>query len=157
MGTSLRLHRVVPVLPCRDLALSLGFYERQLGFVREPIEFDADSRPVDLSSEDDQEAAGERPQAQPPPEDGPDRLARVRRDEATLRLRVFDPSEWRKIERPVVRIETTDVRALFEEYERQRVFHLETRLEPREAGRLEFSFFDPDQNELTFFGSAADR
>ena len=120
-GRPFLLEQVQPVLPSRDVAASIGFYVERLGF---SLAFHQPDQPA---------------------------YAGVRRDAVELHLQWRDPEEWAQLERPMLRIVTADVEALFEELKDRGVFHDRTALRDTAWGAREFAFFDPDMNGLTFY------
>ncbi len=114
--------QVQPVLPVQDVGAAIGFYVDRLGF--------------SLAFRDS--------------EDHP-RYACVRRDGVELHLQWHDPSEWDRVERPMLRFVVPDIEALFDEYRGRDVFHDRTALRDTPWGTREFGFYDPDMNGLTFY------
>ena len=117
-----RFESVQPVLPTRDVAAAIGFFVGRLGF--ELVFADSTQEPT---------------------------YAGVRRDGVELHVQWYDPEEWSRVERPMLRFVVTDVEGLFEEYRRVEVFHEGTKLRRTAWGTREFAFFDPDMNGLTFY------
>jgi len=111
---------VHPVLPSRNVASAIEFYVKKLGF--------------DLKLQDADDPT----------------YAVVRRDDVELHLQWHDPTEWDRVERPLLRMVVTDVDGLYAELEHQGVFHKHTTLRDTPWGTREFAFFDLDQNGLTF-------
>lgn len=116
-----RLLQVQPVLPSQNVQAAVEYYVSKLGFT--------------LAFQDS---------------DDP-RYAAVRRDDVELHLQWHDPSEWTRLDRPMVRFVVSDVNALFEEYRSKSVFHEQTALRSTPWGTREFAFYDIDKNGLTFY------
>ncbi len=120
------LHQIHPVLPVKDVIEALDFYVNRLGF---KIGFADDSK---------------RPT-----------YAGVLRDEIEIHLQWHDTSEWEKaVERPMLRIVSQNIEALYEEYASKEVFHAHTLLRETAWGTKEFAFYDPFDNGLTFYRDA---
>ena len=109
------------MLPSQNVQSSIEFYVRRLGFT--------------LAFQDVESP----------------KYAGVRRDDVELHLQWHDPSEWSRIERPMLRFEVSDVDGLFEELQTKEVFHQNTAMRTTPWGTREFAFFDPDKNGLTFY------
>lgn len=112
---------VHPVLPCKDVAKTIEFYVKKLGF--------------SLSFQDANEP----------------KYAGVKRDNVELHLQWHESEEWERIERPMLRFLVDDVDALHDEYKGKGVFHDRTVLCDTTWGTREFAFFDPNNNGLTFY------
>ena len=117
------LRQVQPVLPCRDVAASVAFYET-LGFER--------------AFQDDPEAPG---------------YAGVRNGVVELHLQWHAPEEWDRegVDRPMLRFPVEDPDAWYRKLKPAGVFHRETRLRNTIWGTREFGFYDPDLNGLIFY------
>ena len=120
--TRARLKAVHPVLPTRDVRASISFYVDRLGFT--------------LLGQDS-------------PTDP--RYAVLKRDDVGLHLQWHDPSDWKSVEKLMLRFVAPEVEDLFEEYRRAGVFHARTMLRDTPWRTREFAFFDPDGNGLTFY------
>jgi len=117
------LHQVHPVLPVKDVVEALKFYVNKLGF---KIAFADDSKEP--------------------------YYAGVIRDDIEIHLQWHHAKEWEKsVDRPMLRIVTQNIEALFEEFEKQDVFHKNTALRKTDWGTREFAFYDPYLNGLTFY------
>ena len=116
------LKAVNPVLPSRNVNVSIKFYVERLGFKL---------LGQDLSSDP--------------------HYAVIRRDNVELHLQWHDPAEWSAVERPMLRFEVPEVEVLFDEFKNVGVFHSKTALRETPWNTREFAFFDPDQNGLTFY------
>ena len=115
------LLHVHPVLPSKNVANTVNFYVQRLGF--SPAFQDSD----------------------------PPSYAGLRRDQIELHAQWHDASEWERVERPMLRFVVSNVRALFEEFRSQDVFHAQTALRSTPWGTREFAFYDLDRNGLTFY------
>jgi len=123
METKGYLHQVHPVLPVKDVVEALDFYVNRLGF---KIGFADDAKKPTYAG--------------------------VLRDGIEIHLQWHDASEWEiAIDRPMLRIVTQHIDALFGEYERKGVFHKNTSLKETTWGTREFAFYDPFKNGLTFY------
>ena len=116
------LKAVNPVLPSRNVNVSIKFYVERLGF--KLLGQDSPSDP---------------------------HYAVIRRDNVELHLQWHDPAEWSAVERPMLRFEVPEVEILFNEFKNVGVFHSKTALRETPWNTCEFAFFDPDQNGLTFY------
>ena len=116
------LEAVNPVLPSRNVLLSIDFYVQKLGFT--------------LLFRDSPDEPG---------------YAGVARDRVELHLQCHDPQEWAAVERPSLRFIVPGVDALFEEYRTQGVFHENTKIRDTGWNTREFAFVDLDMNGLTFY------
>ena len=125
--TRARFQSVQPVLPSQDVATSIAFYVDKLGFA--------------LAFQDSPENPN---------------YAGVRRDGVELHFQWHDASEWKAVERPMLRIVVPEIEALFEEYRDKGVFHKATELRATGWGTREFAFFDPYMNGLTFYADASE-
>lgn len=123
MNTKGHLHQIHPVLPVKNVVDALAFYVNKLGF---QIAF---------------------------ADDGSDpKYAGIRRDAIEIHLQWHDASEWDvEIDRPMLRIVTEHIEALFEDYKTKDVFHAKTALKETAWGTKEFAFYDLDKNGLTFY------
>jgi len=113
---------VHPTLPSQDVSSSIDYYVNELGF--------------DLEFQDN-------------PSDPT--YAGVRRGNVELHLQWHDPKEWTAVERPMLRFLIDEIDALFAEYQKQNVFHLNTELRNTAWGTREFAFYDLYGNGLTFY------
>jgi len=117
------LHQIHPVLAVKDVVEALDFYVNRLGF---RIGFADDSKNP--------------------------KYAGVLRDGIEIHLQWHDAAEWEvTIDRPMLRIVSQNIEALFTEYADKDVFHAHTQLRETEWGTKEFAFFDPFKNGLTFY------
>lgn len=117
------LHQIHPVLPVRDVIEALDFYVNRLGF---KIAFADDSKKPTYSG--------------------------IIKDGIEIHLQLHDAAEWEKtVNRPMLRIVTENIDALFEEYALKDVFHSHTLLRETAWGTKEFAFYDPFKNGLTFY------
>lgn len=119
---SIDFEQVQPVLPTRDVEAAIGFYVGRLGF--------------ELAFADSTEQPA---------------YAGLRRGPVEIHIQSHDPSEWERVERPMLRFVVPEVEALFDEYSTQGVFHEGTALRDTEWGTREFAFYDLDMNGLTFY------
>ena len=119
------LHQIHPVLPVKNVVEALSFYVTKLGF---SIAFADDGK--------DPKYAG------------------IRKDDIEIHLQWHDEVEWElTIDRPMLRIVTENIEALFEEYGTKEVFHEKTALKDTAWGTKEFAFYDLYKNGLTFYSS----
>ncbi|MBD0849262.1 glyoxalase superfamily protein [Maribacter arenosus] len=117
------LHQIHPVLPVRNVVDALDFYVNRLGF---KIAFADDSKKPTYAG--------------------------IIRDGIEIHLQWHDEKEWEvKSDRPMLRIVTQNIEALYEEYSKKDVFQSHTLLRETAWGTREFGFFDPDKNGLTFY------
>lgn len=117
------LHQIHPVLPVKDVVEALDFYVNRLGF---KIAFADDSK---------------NPQ-----------YAGILRDAIEIHLQWHDSATWDDgLDRPMLRIVTQNIEALYEEYSQKNVFHAHTLLRETAWGTKEFAFYDPFKNGLTFY------
>src|SRR5262245_22124631 len=117
-----RLDAVHPVLMCREVTVSVRFYER-LGFARAFL--------------DDP--------AQP-------RYEAVRREGVELHLQWHDATQWEQAgDRPTYRFVVSDVDGLFQEWRDARVLPEGTVVRDTPWGTREFHVRDPDGNGLQFY------
>ena len=112
---------VHPVLPVQDVLRSIKFYDR-LGFT------------TVLAYPDDEPG-----------------YAVVKKDTVAIHLQLHAAEEWERVERPMLRFKVSDAQTLLDEYRRTGAFHEQTDVRFTDWGTLEFAFFDPDMNGLTFF------
>lgn len=116
-------HQIHPVLPVKDVVIALDFYVNRLGF---KIAFADDSKKPTYAG--------------------------VIRDGIEIHLQKHDAMEWEKeMVRPMLRIVTQNIEALYEEYFEKDVFNAHTLLRKTAWGTKEFGFYDPDKNGLTFY------
>lgn len=119
------LQAIHPVLPVKNVTEAIDYYVNKLGF--------------QLGFKD----AGDDP-----------KYGGVRRDGIEIHLQWHDAKEWEVgIDRPMLRIYTKNVTALFNEYKEQDVFHKNTTLKETAWGTKEFGFYDLDSNGLVFYRS----
>jgi catechol 2,3-dioxygenase-like lactoylglutathione lyase family enzyme len=119
------LHQIHPVLPVWDVMEALDFYVNRLGF---RIAFADDPKTP--------------------------RYAGILRDDIEIHLQWHDVMEWEvAIDRPMLRIVTEHIEALFDEFRDKEVFHAQTAIKKTGWGTSEFAFYDPFQNGLTFYKS----
>ncbi len=117
------LHQIHPVLPVKDVVEALDFYVNRLGF---KIAFADDSKKPTYAG--------------------------IIRDDIEIHLQWHDAVEWEKdIERPMLRIVTQNIDALYEELSEKDVFHAHILLRETAWGTREFAFYDPFKNGLTFY------
>lgn len=113
---------VHPVLPVKDVSMSLKFYEK-LGFKK--VFADSVQNP---------------------------KYAGIQNDTVELHLQWHDVSNWEtEIDRPMLRFLVTDIEAVFENYKTKNVFHKHAALRTTAWGTKEFAFYDPNLNGLTFY------
>lgn len=117
------LYQIHPVLPVKNVVEALSFYVNKLGFY--------------IAFADD----GQDP-----------KYAGVRRDDIEIHLQWHDETEWETtIDRPMLRIVTENIEALFEEFKSKNVYHVNTSLRETPWGTKEFAFYDLYKNGLTFY------
>jgi catechol 2,3-dioxygenase-like lactoylglutathione lyase family enzyme len=117
------LHQIHPVLPVKNVFEALDFYVNRLGF---KIAFADDSKEPTYAG--------------------------VIRDGIEIHLQWHDEKEWEaKSDRPMLRIVTEHIDALYEELTKKDVFHAHTLLRETAWGTREFAFYDPFMNGLTFY------
>ncbi|TVZ14662.1 glyoxalase superfamily protein [Maribacter sp. MAR_2009_72] len=117
------LHQIHPVLPVWDVVEALDFYVNRLGF---RIAFADDSKKP--------------------------KYAGVIRDAIEIHLQWHDVKEWElEIDRPMLRIVTQNIQALYNEYAEMDIFNPHTLLRETAWGTKEFAFYDPFKNGLTFY------
>ncbi len=117
------LHKIHPVLPVQNVSEAIAYYVDNLGFT--------------LSFKDAEIAPS---------------YAGVVRDGIEIHLQWHDAKEWDiRINRPMLRIITQHIEALFKEYEAAQVFHEKTALKNTPWGTREFAFYDLYRNGLTFY------
>ncbi len=117
------LHQVHPVLPVKDVVEALAFYVNRLGF---KIGFADDSKNPTYAG--------------------------VLRDGIEIHLQWHDAIEWDvEVDRPMLRIVTQNIEALYEEFATKGVFHAHTQIRETAWGTKEFAFYDPFKNGLTFY------
>ncbi|WP_149276176.1 VOC family protein [Pareuzebyella sediminis] len=123
MQTKGYLHQIHPVLPVWDVVDALDFYVNRLHF---KIAFADDSKKP--------------------------KYAGILRDDVEIHLQWHPAEEWEiEIDRPMLRIVTEHIEALYEEYSEMGVFHAHTLLRETAWGTKEFGFYDPFKNGLTFY------
>lgn len=119
------LNQIHPVLPVKDVKVALSFYINKLGF-----------KTAFADNESDPKYAG------------------IRRDGIEIHLQWHDAKEWEvTIDRPMLRIVTEHIEALFEKYKSKGVFHEKTALKKTAWGTKEFAFYDLYKNGLTFYAN----
>ncbi|SNR41832.1 hypothetical protein SAMN04488009_1537 [Maribacter sedimenticola] len=117
------LHQIHPVLPVWDVVEALDFYVNRLGF---RIAFADDAKKP--------------------------KYAGVIRDAIEIHLQWHDVKEWElEIDRPMLRIVTQNIQALYNEYAEMDIFNPHTLLRETAWGTKEFAFYDPFKNGLTFY------
>lgn len=117
------LHQVHPVLPVWDVVEALDFYVNRLGFK--------------IAFADDEKNP---------------KYAGILRDAIEIHLQWHDAVEWEvEIDRPMLRIVSQNIEALYEEYSEKDVFHAHTLLRETAWNTKEFAFYDPFKNGLTFY------
>ena len=117
------LHQIHPVLPVWDVLEALDFYVNRLGF---RIAFADDAKNP--------------------------KYAGVIKDSVEIHLQWHDAKQWElEIDRPVLRIVTQNIEALFQEYGEKDIFNPHTLLRETAWGTKEFAFYDPFKNGLTFY------
>ena len=123
MGLKGYLHQIHPVLPVSDVVVGLDFYVNRLGF---KIAFADDSKNP--------------------------KYAGILRDAIEIHLQWHDIKEWAmERDRPMLRIVTQYIEALYDELGEKEVFHPHTLLRETAWGTKEFTFYDPFKNGLTFY------
>jgi len=123
METKGYLHQIHPVLPVKDVVGALDFYVNRLGFK--------------IAFADDEKNP---------------KYAGILRDAIEIHLQWHDAVEWETtVERPMLRIVTQNIEALYKEYSEKDVFHAHTLLRETAWGTKEFAFYDPFKNGLTFY------
>jgi len=117
------LYQIHPVLPVKNVLAALFFYTQKLGF---KIAFADDS---------------ENPT-----------YAGIKRDHIEIHLQWHNAKEWEQtIDRPMLRIVTQHVEALFEEFKAKEIFHEPTAVRETPWQTKEFAFYDLYKNGLTFY------
>lgn len=117
------LHQIHPVLPVKDVVEALKFYVNRLGF---KIAFADDSKNPTYAG--------------------------IIRDGIEIHLQWRDSKEREAMhDRPMLRIVTQNIEALYDEYFEKDVFNAHTLLRQTAWGTKEFGFYDPDHNGLTFY------
>jgi len=117
------LKAIHPVLPVKNVKEALSFYVDKLGF--EQLFVDDEVQP---------------------------HYAGIRRDNIEIHLQWHDEAEWElTIDRPMLRIVTERIEALYREYSKTEVFHEQTALRETLWGTKEFGFYDLYKNGLTFY------
>lgn len=111
-----------PVLPVRDIEVSLAFYVTKLGFTQ--LFIDHPERPM---------------------------YAGIRRDEAEIHLQWHQEENWQQMNACSLRFAIREIDQLYIEYASRDVFHKNTALRKTAWGTREFAFYDPDMNGLTFY------
>ncbi len=121
------LHQIHPVLPVKDVVEALDFYVNRLGF---KIGFADDSKNPTYAG--------------------------ILRDGIEIHLQMQDGAQWEiEVDRPMLRIVTQNIEALYDEYSEKDVFHPHTLLRETAWGTREFAFYDPFNNGLTFYRDLA--
>ncbi|WP_228850900.1 VOC family protein [Aegicerativicinus sediminis] len=117
------LKHIHPVLPVQNVVAALFFYVNKLGF--------------DILFADDPDEP---------------KYAGIARDGIQIHLQWHDAKEWEvEVDRPMLRIETENVDALFTELNEKEVFHKDTKLMNSQWGTREFGFYDLYKNGLIFY------
>ncbi len=117
------LHQIHPILPVQNVLAALFFYVNKLGF---EIAFADDAKNPTYAG--------------------------VKRDYIEIHLQWHDPKEWETtMQRPMLRIVTQNVDALFEEFKTKDVFHKSTAVKDTAWKTREFAFYDLYKNGLTFY------
>lgn len=120
-----KLVQIHPVLPVKNVLAALFFYVEKLGF--------------HIAFADDPKLPT---------------YAGVRRDGIEIHLQWHNENEWETaVERPMLRIVTSDVSELFQEFKNKDVFHKDTAVQETNWGTKEFAFYDLYKNGLTFYSS----
>lgn len=118
-----RVIDINPVIPARDMAESLAFYEGKLGFER-------------------RFAYAEDP-------DGPISYAGLHRAGLTLHLQAMVPGQDDAM--PLIRVRVENIERLYEEYLAAGVVAESGRLEPKPWGSSDFGVYDPNGAALVFY------
>ena len=112
-----------PVIPVRDMAATVAFYEDKLGFRKA---FDDAAQPG-----------------------GPINYAGVCRGGICLHLQTTAPDE--NATAPQIRIRVTNIEPLYEEYQAQGLIGPGGHLEPKPWGSKDFGLYDPNRTALVFY------
>jgi len=113
---------VHPIVPVRDIKVSLEYYKNKLGFA---IKFlDNSEQPL---------------------------YAGITRGDVEIHLQWHQEDNWQQMNACSLRFVIEDIESLFEEYSTQNVFHEHTQLRTTAWGTQEFAFYDLDKNALTFY------
>lgn len=117
------LKQIHPVLPVKNVTEAIQYYTQKLGFK--------------LSFKDDEHDP---------------KYGGVQRDGIEIHLQWHDAKEWEVvIDRPLLRIYTDAINALYEEYKTKAVFHENTSLKETPWRTREFAFYDLFGNGLVFY------
>ena len=116
------LEEIHPVLPVYDLKKALRFYVEKLDF--KILFADHSENPY---------------------------YAGIVKDNIQIHLQWHDIKEWHTIERPSLRILVKNIKQLYKTFQSRNVFHEHTKLTETNWNTLEFAFFDPFKNGLTFY------
>ncbi|MGC1515439.1 MAG: glyoxalase superfamily protein [Maribacter sp.] len=117
------LHQIHPVLPVWDVVEALDFYVNRLGF---RIAFADDSKNP--------------------------KYAGIIKDAVEIHLQWHDQKDWEvTADRPMLRIVTQNIEALYEVYSEKDIFNPHTLLRETAWGTKEFAIYDPFKNGLTFY------
>ena len=114
---------VNPVIPVRDMAATLAFYEAKLGFRKA---FDDAARPGQ-----------------------PINYAGVCRGGICLHLQTTTPDE--NATAPQIRIRVTNIKPLYEQYKANGVIGTAGHLEAKPWGSKDFGLYDPDNTAPVFY------
>ncbi len=112
-----------PVIPVRDMAAMLRFYNDQLGFAKV---FDDASRPGDEIN-----------------------YAGVARGGICLHLQTVTPGDDPSM--PLIRIRVENIEPLYEEYKSKGIIGPNGKLESKPWGSRDFGLYDPERTALVFF------
>ena len=123
MNNETKFKDVNPVIPVRDMAAALAFYEDKLRFRKA---FDDAARPGD-----------------------PINYAGVSRGGICLHLQTTAPDQ--NATAPQIRIRVTNIEPLYEEYKAKGVIGPRGHLEPKPWGSKDFGLYDPNRTALVFY------
>jgi len=122
MKREVYLRQIHPVLPVKNVMEALDFYVNRLGF---KIGFTDDAKKPNYAG--------------------------ILRDGIEIHLQWHDPIEWEvAVDRPMLRIVTQNIEALYEEYLEKEV-PIGNPMRETAWGTKEFAFYDPFKNGLTFY------
>ncbi|HAF75709.1 MAG TPA: glyoxalase/bleomycin resistance/extradiol dioxygenase family protein, partial [Maribacter sp.] len=80
------------------------------------------------------------------------KYAGILRDDIEIHLQWHNKKMWEvDIDRPMLRIVSQNIEALYNEYSNVDVFNAHTLLRETAWGTREFAFYDPFKNGLTFY------
>ncbi len=114
--------QIHPILPVRDMIVSLQFYVEKLGF---EIAFAAAEKSPKYTG--------------------------IRKDNVEIHLQYHSSEEWKHMSASSLRFVIQDIEGLFDFYKTRGVFHDKTSLKKTPWKTQEFAFYDPDRNGLTFY------